>query len=235
MPPKEDKEKKKAKEKKDVLFDLEVLEDALQEGQEVDSKMLLSGILKIVKMLAEKDKEVAGLKKELSLVHSEVAELRKIVHGHEFDRVKNNIIVSGLPLHKDSKERETVDQIKEIVSGMYKEMGLDHKKAKIEHCFRMHGKPDQKGPPLLRIEFSRETDKRAFFAALPSLRKNTTKSSYGISDEIPSYLKDQYKLLSEKAYKLRKDKGCKTRIVVKFSGLVLLRKDKGAERFAEVL
>jgi hypothetical protein len=235
MPPKEDKDKKKSKEKKGALFDLEVLRDSLEGGQDVDSRMLLSGILQIVKMLDERNKEVETLKKELSAVHSEVADLKKIVHGHEFERVKNNVIVSGLALHKDAKERESVDQIKDVVGWMFGEMDLDHKKAKIDQCYRLPGKPDQKGPPLLKIQFSREMDKKAFFAALPNLRKSTKKISIGISDEIPSYLKEQFKMLSEKAYKLRKDKGCKTRIVVKFSGLVLLRKDKGAERFAECL
>ena len=143
--------------------------------------------------------------------------------------------MSGLALHKDAKDRETIDQIKEVVAGMYGAMGLDHKQAKIEHCYRLPAKSDQKGPPLLKMQFSREMDKRAFFAALPNLAKNTKKCSFGISDEIPSYLKDQYKLLSEKAYNLRKDKGCKTRIAVKFAGLILLRKDKGAEKFSEVL
>jgi hypothetical protein len=227
-------DKKKAKELKGSSFDLKVLEDALEGGQEVDSKMLLSGILKIVKMLDEKNKEVETLKKELSAVHSEVADLKRIVHGHEFERVKNNIIVSGLSLHKDAKERETMEQTKEVIQALYKEMGLDYKEANPEHSYRLPGKPDQKGPPLMKIQFSREMCKKAFFAALPKLRSNK-KISVGISDEIPSYLKEQFKMLSEKAYKLRKDKGCKTRIVVKFSGLVLLRKDKGAERFAECL
>jgi len=67
------------------------------------------------------------------------------------------------------------------------------------------------------------------------MKKASRAAKIGFNDEIPAYLKDQYKMLSEKAYKLRKEKGCRTRIIVKFSGLVLLRKDRGAEKFSEVL
>ncbi len=61
--------------------------------------------------------------------------MKRIVHGQEFDRVRNNIIVSGLPLHLDAKERESQEQTKEVVMAMFSDIGLDRKDAKIDNCF----------------------------------------------------------------------------------------------------
>jgi len=85
-----------------------------------------------------------------------------------------------------------------MVHGLFSDIGLDTKKAKIENCFRLPARQDQSGPPALKILFSREGDKRNFFAALPHMKKSTKAAKIGFNDEIPAYLKDQNKMLSEK-------------------------------------
>jgi hypothetical protein len=170
------------------------------------------------------------LKERIYELEEEVSTLKDTVTRVEMDNCKCKVIIRGAPPptpHKDSKERETIDQTTAVVMAILNkaEFPGDHE---IVSTRRIYFKDDKKKIPSLAVHFKSQLDTINFLRSLKNLKNDDLYSKIMVSKEIPASLTGELKTLEEQAFNLRQqEKGLKTLITPKGVHLILLVKKPG--------
>jgi hypothetical protein len=211
----------------------EAMRLAISKGGKIDAQMAFQAIFLMLERLESAISENNVLKERIYELEEEVSTLKDTVTRVEMDNCKCKVIIRGAPPHKDSKERETIDQTTAVVMAILNkaEFPGDHE---IVSSRRIYFKDDKKKIPSLAVQFKSQLDTINFMRSLKNLKNDDLYSKIRVSKEIPASLTGELKTLEEQAYNLRQqEKGLKTLIIPRGVHLILLVKKPGQNDFNE--
>ena len=226
-----------------TLDDAEEIFNKLKSGQ-FDLERAVMAIFGLVLQQSQaaqaKDEEIAALKQEVQGLKKELGQVKKEQRVAAIREMRNNVIIRGVPVHNmATNQQENFHQTKEIAGMVLQTLGVDIKplavrRLRVGQAAKERAKKAGRGaiPPLL-LQLASDVDRRSLYQQLPNL-KGTTGESWKFTQEVPAFLRASLDQLEEHAYNLRKNQGCKTRIITKGDKLVLLKKATNEKEFTEV-
>ena len=168
----------------------------------------LNSVIKNVEL----EKEVSGLKKEIIDL--------------QYDKVKNQVRVSGLNLHQNANNgRENQNQSYEVVDKLITDMAIEESPTSYE-CWRIPPKPNSTNLPTMLISFYYASDHASFFRSLKNLKGNRDYWIH-VNQNFPQSLSARLNVLTTQAKSIRSTTDKLTSIRYKKSNLELHTKDKG--------
>lgn len=198
-----------------------------------DKSLTFSDLCKLVASLVKSNNslldKIKQVEEENVTLKNTCEGLTERVQKLEFQQTVKNIMIANIPWKKaDLKdgEYENDSDTGSNIEVLMKDIG-----------FRGHFRAHRMGPkkanmakaPLVRVELSSVSDKRAFFRCLAS-KKNKSRSAITkatvVFDDVPANLRDRYDMFQKIAYDVRHGKSfrekMKTKTIVKFNEVSLL-------------
>ena len=204
----------------------------IKEGKKIDVAEALSSIFLL---LHSKTKEIEILK-------AKVSSLEEKLNKAEAKIYEKQILIKKVPLHSGVRRhsRESSSQTRSVIEELFEAVKFN---GPIPDCYRIPLTPtnamlsSNRGIfPVIVCNFNSKNDKMAFYGHLKKLKDTENFKEIVISDNIPPFLLNKFKLANTKAFELRKNGNCYTKIRVVKNDIVLFSKKKsgnGSKDFSE--
>jgi hypothetical protein len=167
-------------------------------------------------------REIEAVRVEVGNLRSEVEGLKVAVQGYqrlEIETKRRSVLVKGLKFESEGRKFETRAQTLKALEKFFTRLNMS---PHLVDYYRLGGlREGEDGAKVcVRVQFDDVDQKMAMFEKLKS--NGQSFSDVSILTDYPSFQQQDFKILSGKAFELRKaTPGIKTRIVPKGLGLVL--------------
>jgi len=175
--------------------------------------------------IARSIREIEAVREEVGQLRAEVEGLQVVVAGYqrlEIETKRRSVLVKGLKFESEGKKFETRAQTLSALAKLFERLNMS---PHLVDYYRLGGlREGEDGSKVcVRVQFDDVDQKMAMFEKLKA--DGRAFSDISVLTDYPSFQQQDFKILSGKAYELRKaTPGIKTRIVPKGLGLVLQTK-----------
>ena len=177
-------------------------------------------------------------KVEKSLIQDKyISSLEEKIKILEIENHQNKVILRNIPFSNPKERKEKFSDTKITVEGLLAISG--QKIESLNDYYRLFPKKGAennsagKVPPIL-ISFRNIFELRKFTKCLSNIKKEEKYQNMIMEHSCPPSLKTEYHLANKEAFKLRRDKKMVTRCIITKTGIKLLIKNQGEEKFTQV-
>lgn len=180
---------------------------------------------KEVSDIARALREIEAVRQEVNILREEVDNLKVAITGYhrlELETKRRSVLIKGLKFESGGKKFETRAQTLLVLGKLFERLGMT---PHLVDYYRLGGlREGEDGSKVcIRVQFDDVDQKMVMFDKLKT--DGQAFSDISVLTDYPSFQQQDFKILSGKAYELRKSSpGLKTRIVPKGLGLALQTK-----------